>query len=60
MIPKKMGDFIEPGTISKLELKKNKKWILVIALNLKNSYMRFLSDQLNRTLIKKNIDMKDT
>ena len=48
-----MGDFIEPGTISKLELKKNKKWILVIALNLKNSYMRFLSDQLNRTLIKK-------
>ena len=41
-------------------IKKNKKCILVIALNLKNLYMRFLTANLNKTLIKKIIEMKDT
>ena len=43
--------------ISKLKLKlcrKNQKCILVIALNPKILYMRFLTAQLNRTLMKKN------
>ena len=43
--------------ISKLKLKlcrKNQKRILVITLNPKIVYMRFLTAQLNRTLIKKN------
>ena len=61
MIAKKMGDFIEPGThIStnikvKIETlkKKEKKWILVIALNPKILIMRFLTFQLNGTLIEK-------
>ena len=42
--------------ISKLKLKlcrKNQKCILVIALNPMILYMRFLTAQLNRTLIKK-------
>ena len=51
--------------ISKLKLKlcrKNQKCILVIALNPKIVYMRFLTAQLNRTLMKKKtyINMKDT
>ena len=49
--------------ISKLKLKlcrKNQKCILVIALNPKILYMRFLTAQLNRTLMKKIINMKDT
>ena len=59
---KKMGDFIETGThrgtklISKLKLKrcrKNQKCDFVIALNPKILYMRFLTAQLNRTLMKK-------
>ena len=43
--------------ISKLKLKlcrKNQKCILVIALNPMILYMRFLTAQLNRTLMKKN------
>ena len=43
--------------LSKLKLKlyrKNLKCILVIALNPKILYMRFLTAQLNRTLMKKN------
>ena len=43
--------------ISKLKLKlcrKIQKCILVIALNPKFLYMRFLTAQLNRTLMKKN------
>ena len=43
--------------ISKLKLKlrrKNQKCILVIALNPKILYMRFLTAQLNRTLMEKN------
>ena len=56
-----MGDFIEPGTHRstknikvKIEtLQKNQKCILVIALNPKILYMRFLTAQLNRTLMKK-------
>ena len=40
--------------------KKNKKGILVIALNPKIFYMRFLTAHLKRTLIKKIIDIKDT
>ena len=43
--------------ISKLKLKlrrKNQKCILAIALNPKILYMRFLTAQLNRTLMKKN------
>ena len=64
-----MGDFIEPGTHRstniklKLKLKlcrKNQKCILVIALNPKIVFMRFLTAQLNRTLMKKIINMKDT
>ena len=49
--------------LSKLKLKlyrKNLKCILVIALNPKILYMRFLTAQLNRTLIKKIINMKNT
>ena len=49
--------------ISKLKLKlcrKNQKRILVIALNPKILYMRFLTAQSNRTLMKKIINMKDT
>ena len=39
---------------TKLKLyRKNKKYILVIALNPKVLYMRFLTAKLNRTLIKK-------
>ena len=56
---KKMGNFIKPGTtevqISKLKLKlyrKNQKCISVIELNPKILYMRFLTAQLNRTLMK--------
>ena len=50
-----MGDFIEPTEvqISKLKLKlyrKNQKCILVIAVNPKILYLRFLTAQLNRTL----------
>ena len=43
--------------ISKLKLKlyrKNQKCFLLIALNPKILYMRFLTAQLNRTVIKKN------
>ena len=43
--------------ISKLKLRlcrKNQKCILVIALNPKILYMRFLTAQLNRTLMEKN------
>ena len=44
----------------KLKLcRKNQKCMLVIALNPKILYMRFQSVQLNRTLMKKIIDMKD-
>ena len=39
---------------------KNRICILVIALNPKILYMRFLTAQLNRTLFKKFINMKDT
>ena len=49
--------------ISKLKLKlcsKKQKCILVIVLNLKISYMRFQTAHLNRTLMKKFINMKDT
>ena len=49
--------------LSKLKLKlyrKNQKYILIIALNPKILYMHFLTAQLNRTLIKKIINMKDT
>ena len=49
--------------LSKLKLKlyrKNQKRILVIALNPKILYMHFLTAQLNRTLIEKIINMKDT
>ena len=49
--------------ISKLKLKlcrKNQICILVIALNPMILYMRFLTAQLNRTLMKKIINMKDT
>ena len=56
-----MGDFIEPGTHRSTNIKvkietlqKNQKCILVIALNPKILYMRFLTAQLNRTLMKKN------
>ena len=62
-----MGDFIEPGThrstIIKIKietLEKNQKCILVIALNPKILYVHFLTAQLNRILIKKIINMKDT
>ena len=63
-----MGDFIEPGThrstnikVIKLRLcRKNQKCILVIALNPKILYMRFLAVQLNITLMKIIINMKDT
>ena len=62
-----MGDFIKPGTHRgtyikvKIEIlqKKNQKCILVIALNPKILYMRFLTAPLNRTLMKKIINMKD-
>ena len=60
-----MGKFIEEPTelqISKLNcisIEKNQKYILVMPLNLKNLYMRFLTAQLKRTL-KKIIDIKDT
>ena len=49
--------------ISKLKLKlfrKNQKCMLVIALNPKILYMRFLTAQLNRTLMNKIINMKDS
>ena len=49
--------------ISKLKLKlcrKNQKRILVITLNPKIVYMSFLTAQLNRTLMKKILNMKDT
>ena len=49
--------------ISKLKLKrcrKNQKCDFVIALNPKILYMRFLTAELNRTLMKKIINMKDT
>ena len=57
--------FQEPTDVQiskfKLELyRKNQKCILVIALNPKILYIRFLTAQLNRTLIKKIIDIKDT
>ena len=63
-----MGDFIEPGTHRrtnikvKIETLQKKSDILVIALNTKILYMRFLTAQLNtyRTLMKKIINMKDT
>ena len=48
--------------ISKLKLKlctKNQKCILVIALNPMILYMRFLTAQLNRTMMKKIINMKN-
>ena len=52
-----MGDFIEPEPteiqILKLKLKLCRK-ILVIALNPMFLYMRFLTAQLNITLMKKN------
>ena len=49
--------------ISKLKLKLGRKYqkcILVIALNPKILYMHFLTAQLQRTLMKKIINMKDT
>ena len=49
--------------ISKLKLKlcrTNQKYILVIALNPKILYMRFLTAQLSKTLMKKIINMNDT
>ena len=60
-LKKKMGDFEdcqEPTEVQifKLRLKlcrKNQKCIFVIALNRKILYMRFLTAQLKRTLIKK-------
>ena len=62
-----MGDFIEPETHRSTNIKvkietlqKKQKCILVIALNPKILYMHFLTAQLNRTLIKKIINMKDT
>ena len=62
-----MGDLIEPGTHRstnikvKIEtLKKNQKCILITALNPMILYMRFLTAQLNRKLMKKIINMKDT
>ena len=55
-----MGDFIEPGTHRSTNIKvkietlqKKSESILVIALNPKILYMRFLTAQLNRTLMKK-------
>ena len=58
-----MGEFIEPGTHRSLKLKlsrKNQKCVLVIALNPKILYMCLLTGQLNKTLIKKIIDIRDT
>ena len=64
---KKMGNFIEPGTHRSTNIKvkieileKKSEMYVVIALNPKILYMLFLTAQLNRTLIKKIIDIKDT
>ena len=60
-----MGDLIKPGTHRSTNikvkikiLKKKQKCTLFIALKI--LYMRFLTAQLNKTLIKKIRDMKDT
>ena len=55
----------EPTEVQKSKLKlrlcrKKQRCILVIALNPKILYMRFLTAQLKRTLMKKIINMTDT
>ena len=60
-----MGDFIEPGTHRSTNIKVKietlqKKCILITPLNPMILYMRCLTAQLNRTLMKKIINMKDT
>ena len=58
-----MGDFIEPGTHRSTNIKvkiETQKCILVTALNPKILYIRFLTAQLNRTLMKNIINMKDS
>ena len=63
---KEDGDLIKPGTHRGTNIKvkietlwKNQKCILVIALNPKILYMRLLTARLNRTLMKKIINMND-